>query len=78
MSNYQQPDYRVPQTDPRVGVQVEATLNPLVITAPVAKFTQPGTSSSGVETVKSVPASQLADAMGKSKKTFADGTSSST
>ncbi len=77
MSNYIQPDYRVPVT-PGVTVQVENVLNPLAVTAPIAKFTQPGTSSSGVETVKSVPASQLADALGKSKKTFADGTMSST
>jgi len=77
MANYVQPDYRNPVAQ-GATVQVENVLNPLVITSPVAKFTQPGTNSSGVETVKSVPASQLADAMGKSKKTFADATSSST
>ncbi len=71
MSNYIQPDYRVPVAA-GVTVQVENVLNPLVITAPVAKYNQPldhpGAPVSG----------QLADAMGKSKKTFADGTSSST
>ncbi len=74
MSNYIQPDYRNPTTDPRVGVQLENTLNPLVITAPVAKFTQPG----GVDKPAAPVANQLSDAMGKSKKTFADGTTSST
>jgi len=68
---YVQPDYRNPVT-PGVTVQVEATLNPLVIVAPLVKYNQPldhpGAPVSG----------QLADAMGKSKKTFADGTSSST
>ncbi len=77
MGNYQQPDYRNPAA---IGatIQIENVGNPLAITSPVAKFTQPGTNSSGVETVKSVPASQLADAMGKSKKVFADGSTSST
>ncbi len=68
---YVQPDYRNPVT-PGVSVQVENTLNPLAIVAPVAKYNQPldhpGAPLSG----------QLSDAMGKSKKTFADGSMSST
>jgi hypothetical protein len=73
MPNYQQPDFRIPITDSRVGVQIENTLNPLVITGPVAKY---------VQTDFRIPAApvagQLDDAMGKSKITHADGTSSST
>ncbi len=74
MGNYQQSDYRVPQTDPRVGIQVESVLNPLLITAPVAKYTQPG----GTDKPPAPVANQLSDAMGKSKKIFADGSTAST
>ncbi len=63
---YVQPDYRNPVT-PGVSVQVENTLNPLAIVAPVAKYNQPldhpGAPVSG----------QLADAMGRSRHTFPDG-----
>ncbi len=40
MSNYQQPDYRVP-VSPGVTVQVENILNLLVIVAPLPKYNQP-------------------------------------
>jgi len=72
MANYQQPDYRNPVTA-GVTVQVEATLNPLVIVAPVPKFNQVGTTAP-----PGPVAGQLADAMGKSRHTYLDGHSSST
>jgi hypothetical protein len=73
MGNYQQPDFRVPQTDPRVGVQVENTLNPLLIVGPVTKFTQPA------DHPAAPVAGQLdGTALGRSRHTFADGHSSST
>jgi len=71
MSNYQQPDYRVP-VSPGVTVQVENILNPLVIVAPVPKYNQP------LDHPLAPASNQLSDAMGKSKKTFADGSTSST
>jgi len=73
MANYSQPDYRVPTTDPRVGVQVENNRNVLNVTAAQPAYAQPGTSAPSAPV-----ANQLADAMGKSKITHADGTSSST
>lgn len=73
MPNYAQPDFRNPST-PGVTVQVENVGNPLVITAAVPKYTQPG----GTDKPAAPVANQLSDALGKSKKTFADGTSSST
>lgn len=49
MSNYQQPDFRVPINDPRVGVQVENATQPgntfanaLGVTWPIALFIEPG------------------------------------
>ena len=72
MSNYTQPDFRNPVT-PGVTVQVENQGNPLGITT-VPKYTQPG----GTDKPAPPVPNQLADAMGKSKKTFADGTMSST
>jgi hypothetical protein len=44
MSNYIQPDYRIP-TGPGVTVQVENTKNPLIITGPQVAYTQPGISA---------------------------------
>jgi hypothetical protein len=75
MANYVQSDYRVPTTDPRVGVQVENTLNPLVIVAPVAKYTQTG----GTDKPPAPVAGQLDNSpLGRSRHVFADGHSSST
>lgn len=68
MPNYSQPDFRNPVLDPRVSVQVENVGNPLLITAAVAKYAQPGTSA------PAAPApGQLGDAMGRSKLVRADG-----
>ncbi len=73
MGNYVQPDYRVP-VNIGASIQIENVQNPLSITAPVAKYTQPG----GTDKPPAPVAGQLADAMGKSKKVFADGSTSST
>jgi hypothetical protein len=73
MSNYAQPDYRIPVTDPRVSVQVEGNKNPLAITAPQTPYVQPGQAAPA-----SPVANQLADALAKSKITHADGSTSST
>ncbi len=68
---YVQPDYRNPVT-PGVTVQVESVLNPLLITSPVSKYVQPP------DHPLAPVSGQLADAMGKSRHTFADGHSTST
>jgi hypothetical protein len=73
MANYQQPDYRNPLT-PGVTVQVENNKNPLNVTAPQTLSVQPGTSAPAAPV-----AGQLDNtAMGRSKITHADGTTSST
>jgi hypothetical protein len=38
MSNYQQPDFRVPTTDPRVTVIVEGINNPLALSFPLPRY----------------------------------------
>src|SRR5260370_28761393 len=40
MSNYVQPDFRIPQTDPRVGVQVENQGNPIALTWPIPRHVE--------------------------------------
>jgi hypothetical protein len=70
MANYVQPDYRIPITDARVGIQIENTGNPLVITTTVPKFAQAGTANPSAivrDQLKGGP-------MGKSFRTNADGT----
>jgi hypothetical protein len=76
MSNYAQPDYRVPTLDPRVTVQVENVLNPLSINAPVAKYTQIG----GTDKPPAPLPGQLSitTALGRSRHVFASGLSVST
>jgi hypothetical protein len=75
MPNYQQPDFRNPVT-PGVSVQVEATAagNPLQVTSPVAKYSQPGQSAPSAPVAGQLDNTPL----GRSKVVHADGTSSST
>lgn len=74
---YQQPDFRNPTTDPRVGVQIENVRNVLVIVAPVppAKYVQPG----GVDKPAPPVSGQLDNTpLGRSKITRPDGSTAST
>jgi hypothetical protein len=73
MANYIQPDFRVPATDARVGVQIENTLNPLVIVAAVPKYLQP------LDHPLAPIGGQLNNTpLGRSRHVFADGRSVST
>jgi hypothetical protein len=72
MGNYIQPDFRTPVT-PGVSVQIENTLNPLVIVAPVPKYLQP------LDHPLAPIGGQLNNTpLGRSRHAFADGRSVST